>query len=171
MAYGDRPQVEVEVSDRTTLAEALEMAAVQLGISVNPSDDWHGEGSKVLDYCAFVAFYKPEDEEGHVLRRWDDLHDILIVEEDGGLRWRNEASTVSYADLLRTEEAGLLDGEALRPYLILQPPAGNGVLVSLAAVYFGYKLLLDLLKGGPAIAENVDLFKRLQRRIERTRCA
>jgi hypothetical protein len=114
--YGDRLKLKLVVEEDETLGAVMDRAAAELGVEV--PEDWGGP-------VAFIAFYKPEDDrEG--LHGWATA--ITLVDAAGRAVWNNYWKEVQYAELLRAGEAGALDGDPLRPYLILHAEIGNGLL-------------------------------------------
>jgi hypothetical protein len=135
--YSDRRSTQVEVPGTASIAEVLEEAAERLG--VQPP-----EGHHFATYSAAhsrLAFYRPEDERGTVRRVWE-LGELAVVDRRAKAVFGvhdNRAITVD--QLIRTSEAGLLDGDPLRPYLIVEAPYGDAPPIDLAT----FKVALDVL--------------------------
>lgn len=89
-------------------------------------------------YLRFAAFVRPGDEEnGPAVASDKRLHlrRIAAVDRDGIARWTEKPLDVSLDDLLRADRAGLIDGDPLRPYLIIAVPAGDpGVMADWRAL-------------------------------------
>jgi hypothetical protein len=109
--YADLEKFELDVADDETLGSVLERAARHWDVPY---------------YRHVVAFYRPDHGlTGHATR-WRGM--LPLVDSRGRVSWGHSFETIQYAELRRSGEAGALDGDPRRPYLILQPPAGNGVL-------------------------------------------
>jgi len=137
--YAAREKVELDVEESETLGEVMTRAAAAWSVEV--PEDWAGP-------IAFVGFYRPEDEER--FHGWQSS--ITLVDEHGRAIWNNYWKDVRYGDLLRAADAGVLEGDPLRPYLILHAEIGNGLIVAesiLLAVIGGG---VGVLAGGAATA-------------------
>lgn len=76
----------------------------------------------------FAGFVRPGDEDhGPAIVHDKRLHlrRVAIVDSTGEARWDIPAIDATIADLIRTADADLLDGEPFRPYLIVAVPAGD----------------------------------------------
>lgn len=84
------------------------------------------------EHLRFAAFVRPGDEEdGPAMLRHKYLHltRVVTVDDQGLARWDVRSLEARIGDLIRAAETGLLDGDPLRPYLILAVPGGDlGVL-------------------------------------------
>jgi hypothetical protein len=84
------------------------------------------------EHLRFAAFVRPGDEEaGPAVLKNKYLHltRVASVDDQGLARWDVPPLEARIGDLLRASEAGLVDGDPLRPYLILAVPGGDlGVL-------------------------------------------
>jgi len=105
--YRERPNVALEVEEDETLGHVMTRAAEAFGVAI-PSDEWASP-------IAFISFYKPEDEER--FHGWTTS--LTLIDASGRAVWNVYWKDVPYRELLRAEEAGALDGDPLRPYLIL----------------------------------------------------
>jgi len=123
--YADRPKVELEVENNERLIDVLGRAVADLGIGATWSDDPQEE-------IAFVSFYVPEDEERYErsLNRYFGTSNLTLVDDQGRVQWNVYFKDITYGQLLRAGEAGVLGGDPRRPYLILSPGVGNGMVVS-----------------------------------------
>jgi hypothetical protein len=80
------------------------------------------------EHLRFAAFVRPGDEEaGPAVLRHKDFHlrRVATVDLRGRARWDVHPLEAPIGDLLRAGDAGLLDGDPRRPYLILAVPAGD----------------------------------------------
>lgn len=150
LAYAQRRQVTLEVAEDETLAGVLERAADEMGLQP-PPDHWGG--SSFTARFRRVAFHKPEDEDGFTARAQGRMHlGELIVVDPGGpaIFGVGDLSTVRYRDLLRTEQGGALDGDPLRPYLIIDDGWGDAPPVDWATLQQGLDVAWDVLKAAGA---------------------
>jgi hypothetical protein len=87
--------------------------------------DPHGRFEEDLRFAAFV---RPGDElSGPAVLRDKRLYltRVTTVDREGRARWDVGPLDASIGDLWRAGEAGLFDGDPLRPYLILEVPGGD----------------------------------------------
>lgn len=160
LPYASRKKVELEADGSETLKSLFDRAITELGVGI-------GHGERAADTLAFGAFYKPEDDGGLDNRRFLHLHDLTTVDEEGRAVWGRPYTAVTLNELLRAEGAGALDGDPLKPYLILQPPAGNGVLATWALLIVGLQILKTILATASDIEGGLQLQERLERRHDR----
>lgn len=163
-AYADRPSVDLQVAPDETVRAVLARAARLLGVRI----DAH---ARLDDAIHYLAFHLPEDDDALDRRRYVSGSHVMLVDEAGRITWGNDFSTVTYEQIIRAADAGVIHGDPHRPYLILEQPAGNGVLLIWAAVTTG----LLLLEKGLSVAANIEgvlqFRDRLRRRAERGRRA
>jgi hypothetical protein len=79
-------------------------------------------------HLRFAAFVRPGDEkDGPAVLRHKSLHlnRIVTVEASGLARWDVHPLDARIEDLVRAGDAGLVDGDTRRPYLILAVPGGD----------------------------------------------
>jgi hypothetical protein len=124
--YADRMKVELTVADDETLEsvyrrtiDVVEPRAVPL------------EGGTILaplDAVHWVWFYEPSDEVDAHNKYYETARDLVGVGADGLARWNRSRDEIPYGDLIRSGRDGLLRGDPLRPYLVLQCPQGGGGL-------------------------------------------
>jgi hypothetical protein len=75
----------------------------------------------ITDYTSFIAF----DGDGPVRMEFS----VTLIDDEGRAMWGvYDWKTVTYAELLRAYEAKALGGDPRRPFLVLVPAMGNGVL-------------------------------------------
>lgn len=106
--YFDRPKVEFTAQEDDTLGGVLRRAAAEL----MPDTPWSG---------AFFDFYR----EGVEPRL---RHELYLLDDQGRVRSTWEWMDVPMRELLRAADAGVLDGDPRRPYLVNNAPEGNGLL-------------------------------------------
>ena len=119
-------KVDLDVDEDETLGAVLTRACELIG--VEPA--WE---APVIDGIGFIDFYR----EG---RRPLLGHEVTILDIDGHVKWVHRWKQVTYAELVRAGEAGVLVGDPRRPYLFLQPEIGNGFVVTLLVLYGAWKV-------------------------------
>lgn len=130
--YEDRSKVTVRVEDDNTLREVFDRAIAEFSIEY---EEMWAEMDAPIEQVYFLAFFTPGDENGLPPDRWTYAHNLTTVDADGHARWGVPLDRATIADLVRAGELDLVDGDPLKPYLIIQPPAGNGVAIGWAAIY------------------------------------
>lgn len=119
--YGDRPRVNVAVEPNATLGRATEMAVMALR-ELHPGDYTYAG--------VFFAFHSNYDEHG-MANRWGRISTtVTLITERGSAVWNQPARAATVRDLLAAKEADALLGDPRKPYVVLNPPMGNGVLGS-----------------------------------------
>jgi hypothetical protein len=142
--YRDRHKVRLQMDSSSSLAELMGEAVREFGIT--PPPGW--EQSSVNAYRR-IAFYKPEDEEAFAPRAMPRLHwaQMVLVDEDGRAVFGvSDQRTIRIADLLRAAEAGVIDGDPLRPYLIIEPGWGDAPPPDWPTVLIGLQIAWDVLE-------------------------
>ena len=129
--YRERAKVSLDVQPDEALAAVFERALSNFELEY--TDEWL-DMPEPASQVYFVAFYKEEDERVAMSDRRTYAHHLITVDEAGLAHWNVGLQHARCGDLVRAAEHGLVDGDPLRPYLILQPPAGNGILLTWAAV-------------------------------------
>ena len=132
--YAERAKVEIDVPEDTPLGHALQAAAVELGV---PGPPW--EPNKAYR-PAFVAFYREDrDRDFGRLRS-----EVSLLDEDGRVRWTHSWRDELISEYLCAGNAEVLDGDPRRPYLVLQPEIGNGVLADFPTFVELWKLWWEI---------------------------
>ena len=130
-SYAERPKVTLEVEPHEHVGEVLRKAAREWGA------EFPG---------AFIAFYTPDDESEFAGRISPT---VPLVDDAGRATWRHIFYDVPYRRLIESAEAGVLAGDPRRPYLVMQPGIGDGVLPDWAT----FKAVWDSIY---FVLENVD---------------
>lgn len=149
--YADRDKVTLSVNGGDKLGDVYERASREFGVI---SHGWPYTPT-------YVSFYS---EEHTTVPRgsWT----VAVPRADGTAEWR-EYQEVTVDDLLRSAEAGALNGDPLRPYFIVTPQVGNGALPPWDVVVQMYEVLkqvMDLLGAPGALYASYELLRRLRRR-------
>jgi hypothetical protein len=124
--YQERRKVQLQVAESDSLAHVLERAVDEMGL-VQSADS---QLPRFSGRYNGVAFYRPEDENGFAPRYVPRflLSNLTLVDKQGHAMFGvNDLRTVRYADVMRAAEAGVLSGDPLRPYLIIEPPYGDWI--------------------------------------------
>jgi hypothetical protein len=121
--YSERDRFTVEADPDETLASLRGKAFRHFGFDVPDSTSKYGKAA-----MGPVAFFKEGDHErikDRVMPRmhWGQL--ILVDDEGHAIFGVYDLRTVTLGDLLRASEAGVLDGDPLRPYLMVEGGWGD----------------------------------------------
>jgi hypothetical protein len=161
LPYSERATVDLAVQEDDSLLSTFERALAELGVSF--ADPETVAGSPV-DQVSLLAFYKPEDEAGSpLLDRCIYPHTLSVVPEDGRIRWGVTLRDARVADLRRAGEYGLVDGDPLRPYVVILPAAGASELG------LTWAALLTALSVAANLDGTLNLIDRVRRRVARGR--
>lgn len=163
--YGERRKVQVEAEETDTLAAVLERAAATLGLSP--------PGGRFVAWGNRIAFYKPEDEEGLAERVQPRvlLGELIVVDPHGrALFGVSDLRTVRYDQLLRSAEAGTIEGDPLRPYLVAEPGWGDMPPVDWPTTYEALKIVWEAVEVvatvGGAVASIKLVRDQVRKRVE-----
>lgn len=120
--WRDHPQVELEVKPTDTLASALQ-AAGEL-FNLQPPEE--GFGAPIDGAHTRLMFYKSDDETSIAVPRPRPLHELNLVDRNGRVifgvfDWR----TVTFQQLINSADAGTLEGDPFRPYLLVETAYGD----------------------------------------------
>jgi hypothetical protein len=149
--YAQRRTVHLEVDSSDDYNQVLQAAATAMGVRL--SGNLH-------------AFYQPRDERPHDEWQWSVA--IPLVDEEGRARWAFPFETpIPYVELLRSAEAGALPGDPLRPYVVLVPAIGDGILPAWHDVLQVFDVLLKVLGGFAALEGAAQAKERAQRLLSR----
>jgi hypothetical protein len=124
--YAARPATELQARADETLRSVLGRSAAELGVGVDESSETAIQ-TDVTALLEFADFYRPEDETGWVPRK--PALDVTLVDDAGRARWLDSIMDATIEELIQASRAGVLEGDPLRPYLILQVQAGAADLV------------------------------------------
>jgi hypothetical protein len=171
LPYGERRRVRLQAEETDSLANVMERAAEAMGIRSGP---WPGRPIDARSNR--VAFYMPEDEAGIAPRGMARVfaYELILVDRDGrAIFGVHDHRTVSMADLIRAGEAGTLEGDPLRPYLMLDFGWGDAPPPDWTAVQQGLDVAWQVLEAlgvvGGAVAAAAKTKNWLAERIYRAR--
>jgi hypothetical protein len=163
--YQQRIRIRIDVDESDSLASVMERAAELIGIQ---GPKWSGGRLDLRN--SRIAFYKPEDDQGMAERAMPRLHssELILVDDRGRAMFGvSDHRAVRIADLTRASEAGTLEGDPLRPYLILDYGWGDVPPPDWATVLDGLKIAREVLEV-VGLAQTVSwVGKWLKRRIGR----
>lgn len=154
--YVDRPKAVLDARDDETLRAVLARAATEFGVT--PAS-WPDGSTARLD-LAFISFYHPDrDTDLGRLRR-----EVTLLDDQGRARWTSRWYDEPISEFVRAGAAGVLDGDPARPYLILQPGIGNGVLVDWPTFVELWNLWWDVADKAVVLGALVGWLRRQQKR-------
>lgn len=144
--YSERDKVTIQVAEDESLATALERAAAEMGLRP-PRDSWMGQQFDASHRK--IAFYKSEHEDDPVKHPRGRLMmgELTLVDREGrAIFGVSNFRTVRYRDLLRAADAGTIDGDPLRPYLIIDDGWGDAPPADWATLYQGLEVAWEAAK-------------------------
>lgn len=148
--YAQRPKAHLTVDETDTLQDACRQAVTHFE-SLFPEGDFR-------DANIFFAFYLSEDESGMSSRWWRRISTVVtLVDLDGRALWNRSAGSATYASLLEAAEAGALLGDPRRPYVVLNPPMGDGFLGSWQDVVNAWGVFWELVKAASIVGGAIGL--------------
>jgi hypothetical protein len=161
--YRERLKVSVQATRETSLADVLATAYNTVGpmppTGGSTEDAW---SDSFVPY--WVAFYEPADEERFTSRLYEA---IPLLDEQGRVKFgAHEFDEITFGELLDAAESGTLDGDPLRPYLILVVPQGGALSATWAALVNLWGLSWYVLEHIAAAGEAAYVVKRLRDRIK-----
>jgi hypothetical protein len=161
LPYPDRPAVDIEVEAGDTLHRTLARAADLLDVRMEDDSD-------PVDAINWVAFYDEHDEVVLDRSRYILARELMLIDGEGRVTWRNTFEQATFGQILRAADAGVIPGDPRRPYLILQQPGGgDGGFLIWQALLDGWKLLKPMLEAVSAIEGGLQFHDRVARRAGR----
>lgn len=163
--YGDRPKVRLRASSLSSLAEVLHQAAADLGAAPPPGYEFPTS----FPASRRIAFYKPEDEEKLAPRSMPRLHwaELVLVDETGRAVFGvHDQRAITIEDLVRAGEAGVVDGDPLRPYLIIEPGWGDAPPPDWPTFITGLEVAWDVLNVGAVVGGAWAFADQIRRRLQ-----
>lgn len=159
-------QVTADTSD--TLAVVLERAAEQL--DVQPPADHHTK--RYSGRSARIAFWRPEHDERGITADRSAMHELNVIDHEGRLRFGvYDLRTITVEQVLRSAQAGVIDGDPLRPYLVVEVGYGDAPPIDWPTFKAALDVAYDVVQvvasvGGAAAVLKLSL-DSLKRRIKR----
>jgi hypothetical protein len=150
--YSERPKITLTVEGEETLESAYDRALRAFGV-VYPSGE--------TPMPSFVSFYRDADEQGGLaVGTWA----LAVPQQDGTARWRRYKQ-LTYDELVASADAGALNGDPRRPYLVPTPQVGvgNGILPpweTLVQLYETFRQVMELLAAPGGAYATYELAKR-----------
>jgi hypothetical protein len=160
--WAERPKVLLSVSLESELREILDRAASHFGIVVVPSPG--RDTVSVSDVIDAIAFYRDDADEG-TKDVWEKL---AVLDEDGRIEWVTDFRELTMERLIASAEAGLIQGDPTRIYLVPYPPQGiisdldwpavletletvDNVLIHIGATYAGLQGIIAVFRKAGAV--------------------
>jgi len=158
--YGDRMKISLPVDDDETLQSVFERAIEAFQPLALPLPD--GTAPDPIDTVFWVMFYEPDDDDSAYHKIYETPSELVLVGRDGLAHWRKDRAEIAYGDIVRSGQYGLIRGDPLRPYLVLQLPQGEGLLgIAWEAVLHAWEVLEGLYVTGQAAV----LLSRVRKRL------
>lgn len=113
--YAKLRRVQLRIDENESLAGVMEHAAMTMGLR-------ELESTRRLFDSNRIAFYKPEDEEGIASRGIARVlsSELILVDQDGrAIFGVYDHRSIRFRDLIRASKVGALEGDPLRPYLMV----------------------------------------------------
>lgn len=169
--YARRRRVRLQADEHESLASVMERAAETMGLRAGGSlgGPFDGRSNR-------IAFYKPEDENGLSPRGMPRVfgNELILVDQNGlAIFGVYDHRAVRFADLIRASEAGALEGDPLRPYLMLDVGWGDAPPPDWATMQQGLEVAWQVLQAlgvvGGAVAAVTKGREWLAKRVGRAR--
>jgi hypothetical protein len=159
-------KVTFDVGEHETLSSTLDRAVTEFGVAVINGHRFR---------ASRIAFYRSEDEGGYSGRRSPSVE---LVDDAGRAIWHFglHDPEVTIGALVRSGNAGALDGDPLRPYLILEGQYGNGIFFGFDELFVALDQVREALRfvaeayGATKIFKAIwDRFRRVPETVERNK--
>lgn len=158
--YSERLKVELEVDESETLRSVYERAVAALNPRPRPIAG--GQLPDPIDTVYWVWFYEPSDENDLNNKYYEQARTLVTVDDAGHAQWHRDQDEIPFGDLVRAATYGLVRGDPLKPYLVLQLPQGGG------GYQVAWEVLLrtwEVLEGIRVTGEAARLVARLRERL------
>lgn len=153
--YAERMKVELVVSDDESLDSVLRRAAD--AVRPRAVAGSHGYTDDPMSTVHWTWFYEPADDATLNGKYYEMAPSLILVERHGLARWHVPRDEISYGELVRSAELGLMRGDPLKPYLVLLMPQGSG---DMQLAWDAIRVIWDLLPGVVASIEAIRLGHR-----------
>jgi hypothetical protein len=142
--YAQRRRVRLQVDEHESLSSVMECAAETMGLRAGGS-----VGGPFDARSNRIAFYKPEDEDGFARRGMPRVfaNELILVDRNGlAIFGVYDHRAVRFSDLIRASQAGTLEGDPLRPYLMLDFGWGDAPPPDWATIQQGLEVVWQALQ-------------------------
>jgi hypothetical protein len=189
----DLPRATIEARTADPLRTILERGAQALGVSLTPAvretrtnlgsmddDPSRTPAGEAIDMLVYASFWQDDDQQptktAFGSRRLDEpsrKHTVLVIRDaDGRALWRGPPFDATVGELIDAAEHGLLEGDPLRPYLVLVVPQGDvGVVLQWAALQRELEMAWHLTGALATLAGAVSGIEWIKRRLRRADAA
>jgi hypothetical protein len=102
------------------------------------------------------------DEDNLNNKYYEQARALVTVDDPGHAQWQRDQDQIPFGDLVRAAEYGLVRGDPLKPYLVLQLPQGAG------GYQVAWEVLLrtwEVLEGIRVTGEAAEFVARLPERL------
>jgi hypothetical protein len=131
LRWDERMKAVLDVDDEESLASVMQRAKREFDLkprvlrSRGVFEEMAPEGVAGLPY--FFRFYEA-DNDPPLAQRGSSLFafNLETIDQQGRAHWNRKSDEIPFGDLVRAGDAGLLNGDPLRPYLVLSLPQGGG---------------------------------------------
>lgn len=166
MPYDDRSKMTFDVPESATLGEVIDLAAGGFSVTYAAAPGI-APAPTVAEAIDCVSFFRPSDREGATYEydRWSRA--IRLVNQRGEPSWAVRWSDIRMSELIASSEAGLIDGDPVRPYLWPVIPQGESVEQLANAAW----LIWMLWEHALSVRDTVQLARDALRRIARGQAA
>jgi hypothetical protein len=133
--WQERPSIDLEVKENERLGEVIRRALEAFEV---PLPDWTTSYANAVD----IAFHDQRYPRGF----GKAVYGLTLVDERGRAVWSIwDFEFVPYDQIVRSEEAGILPGEARHLYVIPKSGAGNGVGVGWAELLDAFRVAREVI--------------------------
>lgn len=134
LRWEERMRAALDVEEEETLDAVMQRAKLEFDLkprilrALGVFEDMPAKSAAELPH--FFRFYEAdhdpplEQTESSLFAR-----DLVGVDREGCAHWNRQSTEIPKGDLVRAGDAGLLDGDPLRPYLVLSIPQGSSGLI------------------------------------------
>lgn len=163
--YRERIKLELTVDETEPLESVYQRAIEHWQPTVSADSMAHPE--RLIDVIYWCWFYLPADEHG-LHGRYERPRDLILIDEFGLGAWDRQMGEISYGDIVRAGELGLLTGDPLRPYLPMLLPQGGGDLqLGWEALQLTWQILEELVVARGIIVLAGEARERLLARVRK----
>lgn len=114
-AYRERPSAVLTVDGSESIGQIMNRAGGHFGVSLPEPGAGAHEYDTLSDLLGYTAFYRRGEDSG--LPSY--VSSLTLMSADGKARFNVPWTDVSYTDLVRASQSGLVDGDVTNLYLFL----------------------------------------------------